>query len=77
LTPTRRRRAHRLKPLPDGFQAGLHGEEAKGTWQLRTRGDVLETRIEQARAWGDQPVELCLPLPLSAAIELPVDHTAC
>ena len=40
-----------LKPLPDGFQTELHGEEAEGTWQLRTRGDVLESRIERAGAW--------------------------
>ena len=63
-----------LHALPNGFRAELRGERAEGVWSLRSRGDAVESVLEARGVGPNRPVEIDLPLPLSAAVELPVSQ---
>ena len=52
----------------------LAGEGVAGVWRLRALDDAIECTIDMDGAWGDRPVEVEIPFPLSAAVELPVDQ---
>ncbi len=58
----------------DGLLAILEGVNVKGTWKLTPAADAIESVIEIDETWGDKAVDIEIPFPLSAAIELPVDQ---
>ena len=63
-----------LTPLPNGFQAELRGEKAQGSWRLQGKDDVIESVLEVMGVGANRPVEIDLPLPLTAAVDLPVSQ---
>ena len=63
-----------LSALPNGFRAELRGEGAEGVWSLQGRADAVESVLEARGVGPNRPVEIDLPLPLSAAVELPVSQ---
>ena len=63
-----------LTSLPNGFQAELRGKQAKGSWRLQTKGDAIESVLEVHGVGANRPVEIDLPLPLTAAVDLPVSQ---
>ena len=63
-----------IEPADGGVRVLLAGEDVTGTWRLLPEDGAIRNRIDLEGVSGDQAVEIEIPFPLSAAIEIPIDQ---